>query len=439
MKISISGIRGIFGQDLTLHDVLRFVRAFSELAGRRCVLARDTRESSRIISEAAAAALMEQGVIVHNLGIAPTPFAFREARKYGSALIVTASHNPLEWNGMKFVIDGRGIFEEELQKIQNISVSGIKSIGSEYELVSTYPTELINLVNKIGKNVKAAIDTAGGAASCYADDILSKIGCSVTSINNKYGMSSSTPDPTTDELSDLRRAVVNGSCAIGFAFDLDGDRLVVMDKDGVKLPADLTLLLCVAKAIEMRIRSFVVSVDTSRAVEVYAKERNCKIRRAKVGEANVVSEMLKHSIPAGGEGSSGGFILKDFNMCRDGMLASALISTLIGTRTYDECIGLASEYRSVRGKVPVDSSLHMQVIEGVRKLLEKDSSSMDYLDGVLATIDDNSYVLVRGSNTEDSIRISVESKSMERSKALYNKYEQKISEENEGAKRKADN
>lgn len=112
MKISISGVRGIFNQDLTLHDILRFARGFSKIINKECVLARDTRESSKIISETACAALMEQGIDVYNLGIAPTPFACREARKYGAALIVTASHNPLEWNGLKFVIDGRGIFEE---------------------------------------------------------------------------------------------------------------------------------------------------------------------------------------------------------------------------------------------------------------------------------------------------------------------------------------
>ncbi|MGH9909867.1 MAG: phosphomannomutase, partial [Nitrososphaerales archaeon] len=106
MKISISGVRGIFGQDLTLQNVLQFSRGFSKLIGKECVLARDTRESSKIIAETAAAAIMERGIDVYNLGISPTPFAFREARKHGAALIVTASHNPLEWNGLKFVLDG---------------------------------------------------------------------------------------------------------------------------------------------------------------------------------------------------------------------------------------------------------------------------------------------------------------------------------------------
>jgi phosphomannomutase len=145
--------------------------------------------------------------------------------------------------------------------------------------------------------------------------------------------------------------------------------------------------------------------------------------------------MLENNVPAGGEGSSGGFILKDFNMCRDGMLASVLISTLLNSKTYDECLQLSSQYHVMRGKVEVDSSLHNEVIENFRKVLEKESSSIDYVDGIRAIIDD-SWILIRGSNTEHSIRLSVESKSEERSKSLYSEYEQKIREEN--AKRKRD-
>ncbi len=438
MKISISGVRGIFGQDLTLQNVLQFSRGFSKLIGKECVLARDTRESSKIIAETAAAAIMEQGIDVYNLGIAPTPFAFRESRKYGAALIVTASHNPLDWNGLKFVLDSRGIFEDELEKIKTIQTDKIKSIGKEYQVNSTYPKEIINLTGKIDRELKVAVDTAGGAASGHASSILSEIGCAVTSINDRHGITSRTPDPTTDELHDLHSIVVNYKCEVGFAFDLDGDRLVVMDKNGVKLPVDTTLLLCIAKAIDMGIKDFVLSIDTSKSIEDYAKNRNCKVSRAKVGEANVVREMLEHNIPAGGEGSSGGFILKDFNMCRDGMLASVFITTLVGSKQYEECLAFASQYHTIRGKIGVDSNLHNEVIEGVRKILEKELSAVEYFDGIAATIDDSSWVLIRGSNTEHSIRLSVESKSEERSKSLYSKYEQKIREENEKAKRKTD-
>lgn len=437
MKVTISGVRGIFGEDLTLHDILQFARGFSKLADKRCVLARDTRESGKMISETAGAALMEQGIDVYNLGIAPTPFAFREARKYGAALMVTASHNPLEWNGLKFVINGRGIFEEELEKITQVP-DGVKAIGEEFHPHSSYHNDIVNLIGNIGEH-KIAIDAGGGAASGYAHEILADLGCNIVSINDKHGISTRGPDPTSDELADLCNTVMNSRCDIGFAFDLDGDRLVIVDKNGVKMGADITLLLAVAKTIEMGMKDFVFSVDTSKAVEKYAKERNCSVHRAKVGEANVVKQMLDNNVPAGGEGSSGGFILKDFNMCRDGMLASAFISSLLGSKTYEECMSMASQYYPIRGKIAVGSVLQKEVIENVANMLEKESSSIDYLDGIKATMDESSWVLLRGSNTEHTVRLSVESKSMERSKSLYYKYEKMVREVNEKARRKTGN
>ena len=120
MKISISGVRGIYGSDLTLQEVSRFTRLFASSmikSEKKCILARDTRPSGRIIIQTVSASLMEQGIDVYSLDIAPTPMAFREARKYQAGLIVTASHNPLEWNGLKFITEGRGIFENELDML----------------------------------------------------------------------------------------------------------------------------------------------------------------------------------------------------------------------------------------------------------------------------------------------------------------------------------
>ncbi|MDE2026463.1 MAG: phosphomannomutase, partial [Patescibacteria group bacterium] len=115
MKVSISGVRGIFAEDLNLRDVMHFSRSFSRLIkSKKCVLARDTRPSSEVLAQIASASLMERGISVYNLGVAPTPVAFKEARKYGAGLIITSSHNPLDWNGLKFILEGRGINEREL-------------------------------------------------------------------------------------------------------------------------------------------------------------------------------------------------------------------------------------------------------------------------------------------------------------------------------------
>ncbi|TLX82681.1 MAG: phosphomannomutase, partial [Thaumarchaeota archaeon] len=139
MKVSISGVRGIFGHDLNLSDIIKFCQNFSLLVkSKKCVVAQDTRPSSKILSEVVIASLMERGLDVYNLGIAPTPVAFRESRKYGSGVIITSSHNPLEWNGLKFIIDGRGINEKELKQITRKSKFSKEKIGSEFQSNSSY-------------------------------------------------------------------------------------------------------------------------------------------------------------------------------------------------------------------------------------------------------------------------------------------------------------
>ncbi len=442
MKVSISGVRGIFDGDLSLQNILEFSRAFSRLIKKEaCVLARDTRPSSRIISETASAVLMEQGTNVYNLGIAPTPFAFREARRYGAGLIVTASHNPLEWNGLKFILDGRGIFEHELQEMQKLLANKfeIKSIAKEFSITSNYVEDLSKLVGVVDDKPKVVVDTTGGAASSYASTVLTRIGCDVNAINDIHGKSSRTPDPTSDELADLRDLVVSSKCDVGFAFDLDGDRLVVVDRNGRKFNPDTTLLLCISKVIELRIKNIVISTDTSNAVKELASANGCSVMYSKVGEANVINTMLQNKIIAGGEGSSGGFIMSDFNMCRDGMLASAMITSILKNRKIDECLQIASKYHLIRNKVGADSNLHNTILDSIIDDLEHECSSVDHLDGAKGIFDDDSWVLIRGSNTEHSMRVSVESKNNEKAKSLYKRYEQKIREVYEKVKRTANN
>ena len=139
MKISISGLRGIFGNDLEPKDVLRFTTNFSSLIkSGKCVIGRDTRLSGEIIMNYVAAALMQSGIQVYNLGIVPTPVVFKEARKYGSGIIITSSHNPLEWNGLKFILEGRGINEKELEVISNDQKRHTSTIGNESFVESDY-------------------------------------------------------------------------------------------------------------------------------------------------------------------------------------------------------------------------------------------------------------------------------------------------------------
>jgi phosphomannomutase len=366
---------------------------------------------------------MSQGIDVYNLGIAPTPAIFREAIKYGAGAIVTASHNPLEWNGLKFVYEGRGLFEDELATMLKSSPGYSGKFGTEHAATSSYVDEIAGLTRS-NANVRVGIDPGGGAACGHAERLFKNLGHQYFSVNGVPGISSRGPDPTADPLDSLRSLVTSNGLDHGFALDLDADRLVVVNSAGEKLNPDATLLLCVARSLELGMKKFVVSIDTSIAIEKYVRERNGKVGHSKVGEANVVRKMLEENAEAGGEGSSAGFIMPQFNMCRDGLLAAATISTL-EKKMIKDCLAFASLYTQIRSKIPIDSSQHAAVIEKLQDVLKADSTSIMTGDGVKAIVDEDSWILVRPSNTEHAIRISVESKS-ERAEQLYSKASERV-------------
>jgi phosphomannomutase len=432
MKISISGVRGIYGGDLDLHQISRLTRLFASSFIKpegNCLLARDTRPSGRIIVQTVLANLMERGINVYYLNVAPTPMVFREARKYDAGFIVTASHNPMNWNGLKFIIKARGIFEGELDfmlRNDTSSLSSIDKFGNSFDAVSDYVDEVAELISKSDQNnntVKVGLDPGGGAASGYVDQLFEKLGHKFYCINDINESSSRGPDPTADSLSELCMLVKASHLDFGFAFDLDGDRLVVVNNKGEKLNPDITLLICVAGALNLGMRKFVTSIDTSICIEKLVEQYGGKLDYSKVGEANVVNKMIEVNADAGGEGSSAGFIMPKFNMCRDGFLASATISSL-NRKVVEDCLQFASQYVQIRSKIVVDSSLHMKLIDKLYENFKKESSEMLSIDG-LKLVMDESWALIRPSNTEHAIRISVESKK-NGIQSLYKKISEKV-------------
>lgn len=414
MKKSISGIRGVFGEDLTLNDILRFCSNFAPLIkSGKCVVGNDTRPSSDIVRETAIASLMAAGIDVYNLGMVPTPVVFRESRKYGAGLIITSSHNPLQWNGLKFIINGRGPNEKEFAKILEEKKPRRAKLGKEFVASSDYVLEASKIIGRVRHRPKIIVDVGGGAAASIAPALLEKLGCRVRIINQVKSLRGT--DPTSDNLLHLVSASRNAD--IGFAFDLDGDRLVVV-KNGKKQSPDTTLALGIPKALELGCKKFCLSIDTSIAVEKYIRANGGAVIRSKVGEANVIDTMLKKNCKAGGEGSSGGFILPRFNMCRDGILTSGLIASMTGKKIIDGIISFVSEYTQLRTKVDVRSSLHEKVLERFERNLKGKFSEIITIDGIKTVIDDDTWALVRKSNTEDIIRISVESNSMQKAKQI---------------------
>ena len=426
MKKTISGIRGIFGKDLHLKDVIEFSNNFSSLIkSQKCVVGRDTRPSGKMIQETISAVLMKNGIDVFDLGMVPTPVVFREARKYGAGIVISSSHNPIEWNGMKFILDGRGINEKELPQIINHQEILKSKIGKIKKIKSTYIEDARKIIGNIENFPKIAIDNGGGVAKNFAANLLKNIGCDVEVINQELLGCSRGLDPTSDELIELSNISKNKD--IGFAFDLDGDRLVVVRK-GKKQTPDVTLGLGIAKSLELGYKKFVLSIDTSVSIEKFIKEKGGTVVRSKVGEANVIEEMLKNNSQAGGEGSSGGFILPEFNYCRDGILTSGLISSMLENTKFSEILNYMESYFQIREKIEVDSNYHDRLIENIKNNLIKKYSKISTVDGIKAVIDENTWILIRKSNTEDIIRISGESNDEEKCKMIINNTREMVKE-----------
>ena len=394
----------MYGKDFFPEDVIKFCNGFSKLIKTgKCAIGMDTRETGEMIQKLVSATMLERGIDVYNLGITPTPVVFRKAREIGAGIVITSSHNPLEWNGLKFIIDGRGITLDELEIVKNGKNLDKKDIGKEIISDSNYISDAVKIIGKLNKPQQVTIDIGGGAAKTIAPKLLQEIGCQVETINDELDGCSRGPDPTSNELTEL----VSKTKDLGFAFDLDSDRVILV-MNGGKKSSDITLGLGVVKAIKLGIKKFVLSIDSSLAVEKYIIQHGGKVSRSKVGEANVIQMMIENDAEAGGEGSSGGFILKDFNMCRDGLLTSGLIASLIDDESIQKDIEFFESFSQIRDKVSIESSLHDKIITEIVKKIEG-KYKISQLDEIKISIDDNTWSLIRKSNTEDIIRISTES------------------------------
>ncbi len=404
VKISISGIRGIYGEDFFPQDIIKFCNGFSKLIkSGKCVIGRDTRDTGDMIERLVSATLLEKGIDVQILGITPTPVVFKKAKELGSGIVITSSHNPIEWNGLKFIIEGRGITEKELEIVKNETNFNKTKFGIERVGNSNYVSEAIEVIGKLEKEKHVTVDIGGGSAKQIAPKLLREIGCQVTTINEELEKCTRGPDPTSDNLTEL----ISRTKEVGFAFDLDSDRMILV-MNGEKKSSDITLGLGVVKAIKLGIKKFVLSLDSSVAVEKYIISHGGKVWRSKVGEANVIQKMIENDADAGGEGSSGGFILKKFNMCRDGLLTSGLIASMMDDETIQKDLEFFESFSQIRDKVPVESSLHETLISEIAKKVST-KYEINQLDGIKVEIDENTWSLIRKSNTEDIIRISTES------------------------------
>ena len=425
--LSVSGIRGVFNEDLPASDLLRYVRSFVKLSGRgEFLLAKDTRPTGEALRRIVASAILRDGANVVDYGVISTPALFRESRKSGRpAIMITASHNPPSWNGLKFIRNGTGIGKKEFESLVQAKVVPPGKIlsGRNRKSTANYDADVLRTQSHAaGSGVKIVLDLGGGAAIMHAPTILRSIGCTVHTIGDTPGIFERTIDPTADPLEALSKIVIDTSADIGFAFDCDGDRLVVVDDEGKKRSGDLMLAMALMVVLSERPSSNVaVSVDTSLAVDEIVERAGGKVFRTPVGEANVLEGMVANQARFGGEGSSGGFIDGEFNNCRDSMVAAtALIRGLKrwGKKLYSQ----PRTYHQTRLRLEIPRSRGAAVV----KKLVKESEEAETLDGIRVRLSRESWVLVRPSGTEDIVRISAEARSKKEADEIAETYVKKV-------------
>ena len=425
--VSVSGVRGVWGESLDEQFVMKMGRSFFHaLDGDRIGIARDTRKSGTAISSVFMDTLLGEGARVHDMDVAPTPVVFREAFKgsLDGGIIITASHNPPEWNGVKLVgRGGRGLDPRVILESSSTPASNILRRGRvvDWRANRHYVSDILQkLGHSSCSDIKVCLDLAGGAACFVAPQMFTELGAKVLRINDTPGIFERSLDPTSDELVLLSSLLRRDRCNVGFAYDCDADRVVVIDSRGARLSPDATLAICIEEMVSREgALDVAVSVDTTQAVEKIVDSTGRKVRYCPVGEANVVETMVQNRCRVGGEGSSGGFILSNWAWCRDGLLASALIAKYVArVGSLTGILEKLSEYHQVRGKIPSDPKVAEKVVQQLRMR----SRTGEIIDGVKVWPTRDSWVLVRRSGTEGVLRVSAEAKTRASAQGLFDEY-----------------
>jgi len=443
LKISISGIRGIVGETLT-HDVcLELSKAFVEVLGKgKIILGADTRPSGLLLKNACIAGLLSMGSEVIDLGIVPTPtvgIMVKELRAAGG-IVITASHNPSEWNGLKF-FDSESMFLDEAELTKVIDVFKRKEFKriklEEFKKTSKYdlaPSEHISVIlgaidrKSIAKRkFKVALDPCNGTGGVITPMLLKEFGCKVATINADIKKSfAHNPEPVPENLADLCQLVKREKADIGFALDPDADRLAIVSEKGMPIGEEYTLALAV-DYILMKEKSKVVvtNLSTSRVIDDIAKKHGAKVIRTKIGEINVAKKMKEVKASIGGEGN-GGVIYPKISYNRDSLIGIGLVLEYMtkSGKKLSELIKALPEYHIIKDKIELKSMEDASgIIEKTKGIFKKEKQ--DLTDGVKVVFSD-SWIHVRASNTEPIVRVIAEGKSKTKAESLIEEFSKKI-------------
>lgn len=453
LMISVSGIRGLVGIDLTPEMVARWAAAFGTwAAGRpdgrtarksaRVVLGRDARTSGPMFAAAATAGLQSVGCSVVDVGLVATPtvqLAVEHHRAAGG-IMLTASHNPIEWNALKFVgPDGIFLDTEAGTRVRELAAGGenpalqranynaIGGVEADSEAISRHLAAVLALPGLDVKAIKrrrlhVALDAVRGAGGAVMPELLKRLGCRVTAINLETdGLFPRPPEPVPENLKSLGALVRRSKADVGIAVDPDVDRLAIVDERGRPIGEDYTLAFAVRAVLGKRAtgngkravrpsgrQTVVCNLSTSLVVEDAAREFGATVVRAPVGEAHVARKIIELKSVIGGEGN-GGVMYPALHVGRDAPVAGALLLGLLARErmTVSELVARAPRYTIVKAKVGRGPRLE-PVYDALRKKFA--DARVDTQDGLRLAWPDR-WLHVRPSGTEPIIRLIAEAPS----------------------------
>ena len=401
------------------------------------IVGRDSRTSGDLLSAAAAAGLRASGVSVRDAGIAPTPtllLAVRDDARAVGGLVLTASHNPIEWNGLKLAL-GSGMFvsPDAGRAVQELFESGPEladwsCLGgggtldgvAEHHIERILSLPLLDLDSIRDRGPLVALDCVHGAGGAVLPELLRRLGCLVEGIGLATdGVFPRDPEPIPANLGELGRLVQTSGAEIGMAVDPDGDRLSLVDGTGKAVGEDWTLALAAEYVLERRPGALVTNLSSSQSIEQVAVRAGVPFYRAPVGEARVAERMISAEAVLGGEGN-GGVMLPDLNLTRDAAVAAALVLALVATRetTLADLLAGRDRYHMVKRKVG-RGGLDPEDIYGRMRADLAGGAEENTEDGLrLAWPDSKEWVHVRPSGTEPILRIIAEAPDSERAEEL---------------------
>lgn len=432
LMVSVSGVRGKVGEPLTPEIIARFAAAFGSYlkAEKRSrplvVIGRDSRTSGPMFMRAAIAALQSVGCDVREIGVAPTPTALYAIRQHKAdgALVVTASHNPAEWNALKFA-SSEGMFLDADQaprmreylddaKITRVTWDKLGDVVIDLTAITRHLAAVMQIpyldVEGLRKRrFKVALDCVHGAGALLLPRLLQELGCEVVGIGlDADGLFPREPEPVAANLRDLEKLVRDSGADIGIATDPDADRLSLVANDGKAIGEDYTLAFASTVVLSHNKGPVVTNLSTSRLLEDVAASAGVPLVRAAVGEINVARRMEKEGAVIGGEGN-GGVILPDVHLTRDSAVATALVLQLLleSGKTVRELVDAQPAYVIVKDKLPRDAGS----LDDAYAKLESGlgAPEADHQDGLrLAWPDQKRWVHLRASGTEPILRIIAE-------------------------------